>query len=172
MFKAGKSTHLTILATFALVFIVVYLYYTITDLRKLQIEVSKLSKTVQTLAQSPSCCPMPGGACPIGAGVGGPIPTMTFDPMPAPEDDDSVATEEIKNILDRQESDDDEETAAAAAPAAPPALEEPAANEEPVTQAPAEPTVEDPVSETKPITTTKTVNVKATTKKSKATATK
>lgn len=42
MFKLDKKTHLTILFTFAVVFIVIYLYYTIRDVRKVQVDVKKL----------------------------------------------------------------------------------------------------------------------------------
>lgn len=46
MFKIDKTTHLAILITFALVFIIIYLYYTINDVRKLQVEVKKLQEDV------------------------------------------------------------------------------------------------------------------------------
>jgi len=95
MFKLSKSTHLTVIATFAIVFIVIYLYYTITDLRKLQIEVSKLSKQVQSL-QAPVCAPQP-------TMVFTPIDVSSAEPPVAVVQEDdctSVATEEIKNMID------------------------------------------------------------------------
>lgn len=42
MFKMDKKTHLTILFTFAVLFIVIYLYYTIRDVRKAQVDIKKL----------------------------------------------------------------------------------------------------------------------------------
>jgi hypothetical protein len=40
------------LVTFALIFVVIYLYYTITDVRKLSLELKKVSVDVQTLSNS------------------------------------------------------------------------------------------------------------------------
>lgn len=54
MFKLSKGTHFTIIGTFAVVFIVIYLYYTITDVRRLQLEVSMLSKKVASLQAPPA----------------------------------------------------------------------------------------------------------------------
>jgi hypothetical protein len=50
--KINSSTHITILVTFALIFVVIYLYYTITDVRKLSLELKKVSVDVQTLSNS------------------------------------------------------------------------------------------------------------------------
>lgn len=49
MFKIDKSTHLLILFTFAIIFVVVYLYYTIMDVRKMQKEIKTLSEDVLAL---------------------------------------------------------------------------------------------------------------------------
>jgi len=50
--KINSSTHMTILVTFALVFVVIYLYYTITDVRKMSVELKKASQDIQTLSTS------------------------------------------------------------------------------------------------------------------------
>lgn len=51
MIKLNKTTHLMILFTFAVVFVVVYLYYTINDVKRLNTEVKKLSTDVTKLTQ-------------------------------------------------------------------------------------------------------------------------
>lgn len=152
MFKAGKSTHLTILATFAIVFIVIYLYYTITDLRKVQIDVAKLTKEVQALKSSAAVAPIQTHPMCIGDACIPPMPTMTFEPVGA-DDADSVATEEIKNILDRQDSAEEpvvkDEMSKTEDPVVVPEVVEPVATNEVTTIANATNEV-----------TTKTVNVK------------
>lgn len=49
MFKIDKKTHLIILFTFAMVFVVVYLYYTIQDLRKTQVELKRVQDELATV---------------------------------------------------------------------------------------------------------------------------
>lgn len=51
MIKIDKSTHLMILFTFALVFITVYLYYVISDIRKLQAEVKRINEESESRKQ-------------------------------------------------------------------------------------------------------------------------
>lgn len=67
MFKIDKTTHLAILFTFALAFIVIYLYYTISDVRKVQLELKKtqdemvgLQKLISTISGGAT-----GATCPI-----------------------------------------------------------------------------------------------------------
>lgn len=68
MFKIDKNTHLMILFTFALIFLVVYLYYTIVDVRKIQREVKSLADEVATIKGRVSNCQKPSGtSCPSGA---------------------------------------------------------------------------------------------------------
>ena len=50
--KFNRHTHFMIMVFFAVTFIVVYLYYTIKDVKKITNEVQKLSKDVLTLSQS------------------------------------------------------------------------------------------------------------------------
>ena len=117
MFKFNKSTHLTIISTFAIVFIVIYLYFTITDLRKLQNEVSKLSKQVQTLQEQQSMVtscsvPVPEPTLtfnPVVNGAMNNIPVMTPVKIEVEEDASSVGTDEIKNLLDQEESEENVE---------------------------------------------------------------
>ncbi len=51
MAKLNKTTHLMILFTFAIVFVVIYLYYTIGDVRKMSSEVKRLTGEVSKLNQ-------------------------------------------------------------------------------------------------------------------------
>jgi hypothetical protein len=57
MFKLDKNTHMMVLFTFSLIFIVVYLYYTITDVRKMQKEVKRLSDELLKLQKEPPVYP-------------------------------------------------------------------------------------------------------------------
>lgn len=50
--KFNRLTHFMIMVFFAITFVVVYLYYTIKDVKKITNEVQKLSKDVLTLSQS------------------------------------------------------------------------------------------------------------------------
>lgn len=47
--KINTTTHLTILFTFAIIFVVIYLYYTIIDVRKISLDVKKLSQDIAKL---------------------------------------------------------------------------------------------------------------------------
>lgn len=47
--KINTSTHLTILFTFAIIFVVIYLYYTIVDVRKITLDVKKISQDLAKL---------------------------------------------------------------------------------------------------------------------------
>lgn len=51
MFKLDKNTHMMILFTFALIFVVIYLYYTISDVRKMQRDIARLTSEVSALVQ-------------------------------------------------------------------------------------------------------------------------
>jgi len=119
MFKFNKGTHLTILATFAIVFIVIYLYFTITDLRKIQAEVAKLKTKVAALEQKPSepaSCPfaqVPETVKPVVAAV---AVTATTTATAVAEDNESVLTEDIKKLLDTEDNDDDSEQTPVAPP--------------------------------------------------------
>jgi hypothetical protein len=115
MLKFSKGTHFTIIGIFAITFVVVYLYYTITDLRKVQADVARLTKQVAAIEKQqvppPQCAIAPVSKPPT-APASKPSPTPS--PVPAPpasvvDDDDSIATEEIKKLLHDASSSDDEE---------------------------------------------------------------
>ena len=50
--KFNKLTHLSIIVVLAVMFIVVYLYYTISDVKKIHNEVSKLTQDIEKMNQS------------------------------------------------------------------------------------------------------------------------
>lgn len=50
--KINRSTHFMILVLFAIAFVVIYLYYTIKDVKKIHLEISRLSNDVLQLTQS------------------------------------------------------------------------------------------------------------------------
>jgi len=50
--KLNKNTHFFIITTFAIVFIIVYLYYTITDVRRLSTDVARLSRDLTLLTDT------------------------------------------------------------------------------------------------------------------------
>jgi hypothetical protein len=49
MMKLNKTVHIMILLTFAIVFVVIYLYYTINDLKKLSVETKKNAQDIQSV---------------------------------------------------------------------------------------------------------------------------
>jgi len=49
MIKFNKSTHLMILFTFAIIFVVLYLYYTINDVKRMSNELKKITSDVQKI---------------------------------------------------------------------------------------------------------------------------
>lgn len=50
--KINRSTHFMILVLFAIAFVVIYLYYTIKDVKKIHAEIARLSNDVLQLTQS------------------------------------------------------------------------------------------------------------------------
>lgn len=52
MMKFTKMTHLSIIVVLAIMFVVVYLYYTISDVKKIHNEVSKLTQDIEKMNQS------------------------------------------------------------------------------------------------------------------------
>lgn len=129
MFKIDKHTHLIILFTFALVFVVIYLYFTITDVRKMQRDITKLAADVAALQPQQQQQPKVAGGSPTL-----PVPTVVqvqHAKVPQPEiiqvpaqvveeeiitveDDDeedveSVVTEDIKAVLTPCEEEGEEE---------------------------------------------------------------
>jgi outer membrane murein-binding lipoprotein Lpp len=133
MIKLNKTTHLMILFTFAVVFVVVYLYYTINDVKRLNTEVKKLSTDVAKLSQDltnivSTMSNFNKDVMDMKAGNVNNLlvkqqpqqtaPASAPQPVPAPakqsivddidsedDDDSSVTTEELKKII--VENDDD-----------------------------------------------------------------
>lgn len=135
MLKINKSIHFNILTIFAIVFVCVYLYYTISDLKKIVVEVKKHSTDINNIITSlatlnkdigdlkkkaASCCPTggAGGACALpvkptaAAQVVPPVQVTQVTAAataPAVVDDDvsSVDTNDVKNLLSDIPDDDD-----------------------------------------------------------------
>jgi len=123
--KFNKFTHLSVILVLAIVFIVVYLYYTISDVKKIHNEVSKLTGDITKLNTSissitstltlmlapqttsaPQCsAPAPGGAAvcmmPPSPAVVGPAVEV--------EVESSVDSQELKTIMETIEDEDKQE---------------------------------------------------------------
>jgi len=108
-----------ILFTFALVFVVIYLYYTITDVRKMQRDIARLSSEVSALANkqptAPQVAPAPSTA-PVSPVVEikecKPIVESKVATASVEEDvlsESSITTEDIKATLDSVDADDEDE---------------------------------------------------------------
>jgi len=109
-----------ILLTFVLIFIVFYLYYTIVDVKKMNQELLKLGKEVQSLSSgfatlskevlslrnaalpAPACCFRP-GAVPAEQ-------NLVIDDED--EDEDEVSSEDLKKIINDADSEDEGDAAA------------------------------------------------------------
>lgn len=146
MLKLNKGIHFNILTVFAIVFVCVYLYYTISDLKKVAVEVKKQSTDIANIVtnlatvnkdlndlkkKAAACCP--GGACPLpGAGAAKPQINVAAAPIvqvaeaapgaaapPAEDDVSSVDTNDVKNLLSDIPDDVDEDDPADGAPVAP-----------------------------------------------------
>ena len=53
--KIDKSTHMLILGAFVLIFVIIYLYMAITDIKRLKTEIQVLQKDLTTLLDSTKC---------------------------------------------------------------------------------------------------------------------
>ena len=126
--KFNKLTHLSIIVVFAIIFIVVYLYYTISDVKKIHNEVKKLTMDIEKMNHSitsitgailPLVTPQMAAAydstnemlsCPLpmqagaGASAGACI---------KPEDTASVGSQELHNIMQTIDDEDNEDSAVA-----------------------------------------------------------
>ena len=121
MLKLNKGIHFNILTVFAIVFVCVYLYYTISDLKKIAVEVKKhstdianivnnlaiLNKDFGELKKKAAACPV-AGACALKPQINivaaQPVVQVAEAapgaPPPEPEDDaSSVDTNDVKNLL-------------------------------------------------------------------------
>lgn len=130
MLKLNKSVHFNILCIFAIVFVCVYLYYTITDVKKIAVETKKNAQDVQnlitsiaTLTKEVSELKKKAAVCAVGGGAGMAackLPVMDVtpkvvvsdavpgEPPAAAQDNESVNTDDVKNLLGDIPDDDDE----------------------------------------------------------------
>lgn len=113
--KINRSTHFMVLVLFAITFVVVYLYYTIKDVKKIHLEIARLSSDVLKLTQSISnitttlinqttpITPLATGAGACLASFSQPIPQVQVtipNNIPESESGDSVATAEMHKIIE------------------------------------------------------------------------
>lgn len=131
MLKLNKSVHFNILCIFAIVFVCVYLYYTITDVKKIAVETKKNSQDIQnlitsigTLTKEVTELKKKALVCAVGGAAGMAackLPVMNVTPKvvvsdavpgeppaAAAHDNDSVNTDDVKNLLGDIPDDDDE----------------------------------------------------------------
>jgi hypothetical protein len=130
--KFNKLTHLSIIVVLAIVFIVVYLYYTISDVKKIHSEVSKLTDDITKMNASISnitstltamLVPQP-SACAINAGAGasasasasasaGVCSVVTKPQHPSVQgggdDESSVNAQELQAIIETIEDEEQEQ---------------------------------------------------------------
>lgn len=116
MLKVNKGVHFNILTIFAIVFVCVYLYYTISDLKKIAVEVKKHSQDIQNIVASLTTLTKEVGdlkkcaAASRASKVQVTISEAKETPTEAPRDDDesSVGTADVKNLLGDIHEEDDE----------------------------------------------------------------
>lgn len=113
MLKLNKSIHFNILCIFAIVFVCVYLYYTITDVKKIAVEVKKhgqditnivtslatITKELGELKKKAVACSAASNICQVKPVITAQEVVETIQEESEPDDDDSVATEEVKHLL-------------------------------------------------------------------------
>jgi hypothetical protein len=122
--KIDKSTHMLILGAFVLVFVIIYLYIAITDIKRLKIEVQVLQKDLTTLLDSTKCIlPKQEGVAVQAQCEFLPLPVLTPvqsmnqkvetpTPILDEEEDDeeeSIDADEIKMMINEDDDDEEEE---------------------------------------------------------------
>lgn len=119
--RFNKFTHLSLLVVFAIIFIVIYLYYTISDVKKIHQEVSKLTRDMEFLNGSlqQMTTALLTNTIPISTPSAPPANIETEPPVAAlaPEqvqesnddEDEEVASQEIQQIMESIEDDEDQE---------------------------------------------------------------
>lgn len=123
--KFNKLTHLSIIVVLAIVFIVVYLYYTISDVKKIHNEVSKLTDDISKMNASISnitstltamLAPQP-ASCAIGSSVGvcsvqpkSQHPSDIQGVQHGGDDESSVNAQELQAIIETIEDEEQVET--------------------------------------------------------------
>jgi hypothetical protein len=143
MFKLNKYLHMLILMTFTIVFIVVYLYYIVRDMKRMYQDFKKQAADVHTLQATVSEIKsamemvMYGAAPAAAAAAIAVTATEAAQVTPSPttnhisnDDTESVESEDIRKLV--EDGDDAEEDVPAQAPTA--IEEEVAADEHPLTK--------------------------------------
>lgn len=121
--KFNKLTHLSIIVVLAIVFIVVYLYYTISDVKKIHNEVSKLTNDITQMNASISnitstlsamLVPQPATCASVGGGSGGvatvcslPQGAQSIPQPPLDDEESSVNAQELQAIIETIEDEDE-----------------------------------------------------------------
>lgn len=139
MFKLNKATHMLILMTFTIVFIVVYMYYMIRDVKKiyadvkkqgqevvaLQSQVQELKNAVANVSNSLVPHPIMHEAVFMSPMA---FPQQQAAPVPEvdvqEEDAESVATEDIKKLVEDGDAPEEEVVADVPVPAVAPTVTE------------------------------------------------
>jgi hypothetical protein len=116
--KFNKLTHLSIIVVLAILFIVVYLYYTIRDVKKIHSEVTKLTSDITEMNRSISSIttailpmvssPQVGGVCQMPQSQPQPQqskPSMQMQ-QTVEDDESSVNSQELKTIMETIEDED------------------------------------------------------------------
>ncbi len=116
--RLAKLNHLSIITLFAIAFIVVYLYYTISDVKKIHSEVKRMSQDIEKLNQSitnitTSILPMLSFPTPTSSPQ---VPLVTKNQIVVAtannegnedsDDDVSVGTQELTKIMETIEDED------------------------------------------------------------------
>ena len=133
MFKLNKYLHMLILMTFTIVFIVVYLYYIVRDMKRMYQDFKKQAADVQTLQAAVN--EIKGAVEMVLCGGAAPVVAVTTASMPpaaiANMDTESVESEDIRKLIEDGDDDevaDEQQPAAASQPdeqQAPPPEEQP-----------------------------------------------
>lgn len=125
--RFNKFTHLSLLVVFAIIFIVIYLYYTISDVKKIHQEVSKLTRDMEflngslqqmTTALLTNTIPMSTPSVPPAKLETEPVVNLDTTAL-APEqvqesndeddEDDEVASQELQQIMESIEDEEEQE---------------------------------------------------------------
>lgn len=122
--RFNKFTHLSLLVVFAIIFIVIYLYYTISDVKKIHQEVSKLTRDMEflngslqqmTTALLTNTIPISTPSVPPAKLETEPVVNLDTTAL-APEqvqesndEDDEVASQELQQIMESIEDEEEQE---------------------------------------------------------------
>jgi hypothetical protein len=139
--RFNKFTHLSLLVVFAIIFIVIYLYYTILDVKKIHQEVSKLSRDMEFLNGSLQQMTTALLTNTIPMSTPGSVPDVRLNAQPETENDtkpdtttlghtqvqaqevesdcDEVASQELQQIMESIENEEEEVEQNSVSPNAP-----------------------------------------------------